>query len=45
MFRNTYTNVAEVDLKLCQFMKNDYMLIQIKERNFIDEFKPKLNKI
>ena len=23
---------------------NDYMLLQIKEMNFIDKFKPKLNK-
>ena len=23
---------------------NDYTLLQIKERNFIDKFKPKLNK-
>ena len=26
------------------YQNNDYMLLQIKERNFIDKFKPKLNK-
>ena len=26
------------------YQMNNYMLLQIKEKNFIDEFKPKLNK-
>ena len=26
------------------YQNNNYMLLQIKERNFIDKFKPKLNK-
>ena len=26
------------------YQNNDYTLLQIKERNFIDKFKPKLNK-
>ena len=46
MYRNTCTNVAEVNLNLCQFIKPaTTRLLQIKERNFIDKFKPKLNKI
>ena len=39
MFRNTYTNVVEVNLKWSQYIKR-YMLLQIKEKNFIDKFKP-----
>ena len=31
--------------KIMPIYQTNYMLLQIKEKNFIDEFKPKLNKI
>ena len=45
MYWNTYVNVVKVNFKIMTtYQTKDYMLLQIKEKKFIDKFKPKLNK-
>ena len=45
MYRNIYTNVVKINLKFMPIYKtNDHTTLQVKEKNFIDKFKPTLNK-
>ena len=47
MYHNTYMNVcSQGEFKIMPiFQTNDYMLLQIKGKKFIDKFKSKLNEI
>ena len=45
MYQNTYTNVVKVKFKIMLiYQTNDYSLLQITEKKFLDKSKPMLNK-
>ena len=45
MFRNIYTNVTRGKFKIMPiYQTDDSTLLQIKENNFVDTFKLKLNE-
>ena len=39
MYQNIYTNVDKFKIRP-KYQTNDWMLLQMKEKNFIDKFKP-----
>ena len=45
MYLNTYTNVVTENLNQCSYIKLTATLdFKMKEKNFIEKFKPSLNK-